>query len=47
MSIEAYEDLTSRFELYSQIKEGMDDVASGNTKPFSKAMADIRSRRTR
>ena len=26
MSIEAYEDLTSRFELYSQIKEGMDDV---------------------
>ena len=47
MSIEAYEDLTNRFELYSQIKEGMDDVASGNTKPFSKAMADIRSRRTR
>ena len=47
MSIEAYEDLTSRFELYSQIKEGMDDVTSGNTKPFSKAMADIRSRRTR
>ena len=47
MSIEAYEDLTSRFELYSQIKEGMDDVASGNTQPFSKAMADIRSRHTR
>ena len=47
MSIEAYEDLTSRFELYSQIKEGMDDVASGNAQPFSKAMADIRSRRTR
>ena len=47
MSIEAYEDLTSRFELYSQIKEGMDDVASDNTQPFSKAMADIRSCRTR
>ena len=47
MSIEAYEDLTSRFELYSQIKEGIYDVASGNTQPFSKAMADIRSRRTR
>ncbi len=27
MSIEAYEELTSRFELYSQIKEGMDDLA--------------------
>ena len=31
MSIEAYEELTSRFELYSQIKEGMDDIATGNT----------------
>ncbi len=28
MSIEAYEGLTSRFELYSQIKEGMDDIAT-------------------
>ena len=47
MSIEAYEELTSRFELYSQIKEGMDDVAAGNTRPFQEAMADIRSRRRR
>ena len=46
-SIEAYEELTSRFELYSQIKEGMDDIATGNTRPFSEAMADIRSRRSR
>ncbi len=36
MSIEAYEGLTSRFELYSQIKEGMDDIATGNTRLFSK-----------
>lgn len=42
MSIEAYEDLTSRFELYSKIKEGMDDITSGNTRPFSEAMANIR-----
>ena len=47
MSIEAYEGLTSRFELYSQIKEGMDDIATSNTRPFSEAMADIRSRRSR
>ena len=47
MSIEAYEELTSRFELYSQLKEGMDDIASGNTRPFSEAMADIRSKRRR
>ena len=45
MSIEAYEELTSRFELYSQIKEGMDDIASGNTRSFADAMADIRSKR--
>ena len=47
MSIEACEELTSRFELYGQIKEGMDDIAFGNTRPFSEAMADIRSRRNR
>ncbi len=33
MSIEAYEELTSRIELYSQIKKGMDDIATGNTRP--------------
>ena len=47
MSIDAYEELTSRFELYSQIKEGMDDIATGNTRRFFEAMADIRSRRSR
>ena len=45
MSIEACEELTRRFELYSQIKEGMDDITFGNTRPFSEAMSDIRSRR--
>lgn len=47
MSIEAYEMLTSRFELYEQIKIGLDDIANGNTKPFNEAMANIRSRRKR
>ena len=45
MSIETYEALTSRFELYSQLKEGLNDIATGNTRPFEEAMADIRSRR--
>lgn len=45
MSIEAYEQLVGRFELYSLIQEGMEDVADGRTRPFSEAMADIRSRR--
>ena len=47
MSIEAYEGLISRFKLYSQIKDGMDDIASGDIRPFSEAMADIRSKRRR
>ncbi len=47
MSIESYEELNSRFELYGLIKEGMDDIADGNTKPFSEAISSIRSRRSR
>ena len=45
MSIEAYEQLVGRFELYGLIQEGLDDVKSGDSRPFSEAMADIRSRR--
>lgn len=47
MSIEAYEELTSRFELYSLLKDGLDDVVTGNTKPFTEAMSEIRSQRKR
>lgn len=47
MSIEAYEELTSRFELYGLIKEGLDDIADGRTKPFSNTMSDIRKRHNR
>jgi len=47
MSIEAYEDMNSRFELYGKIKEGLDDIAEGNTRPFSEAMSSIRSKRKR
>jgi prevent-host-death family protein len=47
MSIEAYEKLLGRFELYGRLQEGMDDIKSGNTRSFEDAMADIRSRRKR
>lgn len=47
MSIEAYEQLVGRTELYGLIQEGMDDIAQGNTQPFSEAMSDLRSRRKR
>ena len=47
LSIESYEKLVGKFELYGLIKEGLDDVASGNTRQFADAMADIRARRKR
>ena len=47
MSIEAYEKLLGRFELYGLLQEGMDDIKSGNTRSFEEAMTDIRSRRKR
>lgn len=47
MSIETYEQLVGRFELYGLIQEGLADVKSGNTRPFSEAISDLRSRRKR
>ena len=47
MSIEAYEQLLGRFELYGLIQKGLEDIQSGNTRPFSAAMADIKARRKR
>ncbi len=47
MSIETYEELVSRFELYTKLKEGMDDVSKGNTRSFSEAISEIRSNRNR
>lgn len=47
MSIEAYEQLVGRFELYGLIQEGLADAAEGKTRPFSEAMSDLRSRRRR
>ena len=47
MSIEAYEKVGGRFELYSLIQEGLDDINSGSTRPFSEAMKDIRKNRRR
>ncbi len=47
MSIEAYEEMNSRFEWYGLIKEGLDDIADGNTRPFFEAMSSMRSKRNR
>lgn len=47
MSIEAYEQLMGRFELYGKLQEGLNDIEKGHTRLLSDAMADIRSRRRR
>lgn len=43
MSIEAYEQLMGRYELYSKLREGLDDAARGNTRPAADVLAEIRS----
>ena len=47
MSIEAYEQLVARFELYSSIERGMQDINDGSIRPFSEAMADLKKKRKR
>ena len=43
LSIEAYEQLLGRFELYGLLQEGLDDIKTGNTRPFEEALSEIRS----
>ena len=47
MSMETYEELTGRIELYSKLQEGLADIEAGNTRPFGDVMADLRKRRER
>ncbi len=47
MSIETYEQLMGRFELYSKIQEGVNDIEHGRTRPLADAIADIRRRRSK
>ncbi len=47
MSMETYEQLAGRLELYGLLREGTDDAAAGRTTPFSDAMAEIRADRKR
>jgi PHD/YefM family antitoxin component YafN of YafNO toxin-antitoxin module len=47
MSIETYEQLVGKMELYGLLQEGVLDIQDGNTRDFSDAMADIRAKRNR
>ncbi len=41
MSVETYEQLTGRLELYSLLQAGLDDVAAGRTRPLNATMDDL------
>ena len=47
MSMETYEEMAGRIELYSKLQEGLADVEAGNTRPFADVMTDLRHRRER
>ena len=42
LSIEAYERLCGKYELYRLIDEGLEDVKAGRVQPFREAIAEIR-----
>ena len=44
MSIESYEALTGRLELYRLIQEGLDDVKAGRTHPAEEIMKKLQMR---
>jgi PHD/YefM family antitoxin component YafN of YafNO toxin-antitoxin module len=44
MSIETYELLTGKLELYSLINEGLEQVKNGKTKPMKESMKSIREK---
>ena len=47
MSIDTYEKIVAKLELYSLLRDGMNDYEIGNMKPFDEAMAEIRSKRSK
>ncbi len=42
MSIDTYNELIARYELYAKLSEGMDDVEAGHVKPLSQSIASIK-----
>jgi prevent-host-death family protein len=44
MSIETYERLVGKFELYAMLEKGLDDIEHGRVKPLREVFARIESR---
>lgn len=47
MSMETYEELSGRFELYSRIQKGMQDIENNRVRPLSQVMDNLQKRRNR
>lgn len=46
MSIEEYEKLSGRYELYQMLDKGMNDIRNGKTKNFSKFISEFEREHT-
>lgn len=42
MSIEAYEEMAGKLELYGKIQEGLSDIRSGAVKPYNDAIKELK-----
>ena len=42
MSIEQYDQLLAKIDLYSKLAKGLKDVQEGKVQPYNEAMSDIR-----
>lgn len=47
MSIEAYEEMAGRLELYGLVKDGLDDISKGDAVSFDTVIAEINEKRKR
>lgn len=45
MSMETYEEMLGRFELYSRIQKGMQDIENNRIRPLSQVIDDLKKRR--
>lgn len=43
LSVEAYEQLVAKFELYTSLERGIKDVKDGNVKPFEDVISGLKN----
>ena len=45
MSIEAYEEMAGKLDLYGLMKEGIEDIKQNNTIPFETVIDEIKAKK--